>query len=95
MDRAKQLLEDFVAGHIDAAAFQERYLSIWREMRDKGELWAGPSGQILGSMFDPVECFDSGLTAGEPTGPFVLNEAQFRSEILALHGKLHTQHQAA
>ena len=95
MDRVKQLLDDFVAGRMDATAFQARYLSVWREMRDKGEQWAGESGQILGSIFDPVECFDPDLPTGEPTGPFVLDEAQFRTEILALHRKLHTLQQAA
>ena len=95
MEEAKGILEDFVAGRLDAAAFQSRYLVIWRDMRDGGQDWVGESGRILGSIFDSVECFDPGLASGEPTTSFVIGEAEFRREIVALHRKLHTLQQAA
>lgn len=89
MDEAKRLLEDFVAGRFDAATFQARYLAVWRDMRDRGEPWAGEEGEILAAIFGPAECFDPDLAPGEPTDAFTLDEARFRAEILDLHGKLH------
>ena len=95
MDKAKQLLEDFVAGRLDAATFQARYLTVWRDMRDKGEPWVGEIGQLLAAIFDPAECFDPGLAPKEATDAFTLDEAQFRAEILEIHRKLHTIQQVA
>ena len=95
MDRAKQLLDAFTAGHLDAATFQARYLAVWRDMRDTGEPWVGEVGQILAAIFDPAECFDPELAPGETTDAFTLDEAQFRAEVLELHRKLHAVQQAA
>ena len=95
MDTAKQLLEDFVAGRLDAATFQARYLAVWRGMRDKGEPWAGETGQLLAAIFDPAECFDPDLAPDEATDAFTLDEAQFRAEVLAIHQRLHAIQQVA
>ncbi len=95
MDQAKQLLEDFAAGRLDAATFQARYLVLWRGMRDRGEPWVGEVGQVLAAIFDPAECFDPDLAPGEPTDAFTLNEGQFRAEVLELHRKLRNLQQAA
>jgi len=95
MDKAKQLLEDFVAGRIGAAVFQARYLAVWRDMRDKDEPWVGEVGQLLAAVFDPAECFDPDLASDETTDAFTLDEAQFRAEVLELHRKLHAVQQAA
>ena len=95
MDQAKQLLEDFAAGCLDAATFQARYLAVWRDMRDRGEPWVGEVGQVLAAIFDPAECFDPDLAPGEMTDAFTLDEGQFRAEVLELHRKLRNLQQAA
>ena len=95
MDKAKQLLEDFAAGHLDAATFQARYLAVWRDMRDRDEAWVGEVGQVLAAIFDPAECFDPKLVPGEMTDAFTLDEGQFRAEVLELHRKLRNLQQAA
>ncbi len=95
MDKAKQLLEEFVAGRLDAATFQTRYLAVWRDIRDKGEPWAGEVGRLLAAIFDPAECFEPDLAPEEVTDAFTLDEAQFRAEVLEIHRKLHALQQAA
>ena len=95
MDGAKQLLEDFVAGRLDAATFQARCLAVWRDMRDRGERWVGEVGQVLASIFVPAECFDPDLAPGETSDAFTLDEGQFRAEVLEFHKKLRNLRQAA
>ena len=95
MDQAQQLLEAFAAGRLDAAAFQARYLAVWRDMRDRGEPWVGEVGQVLAAVFGPAECFDPDLAPGETSDAFTLDEAQFRAEVLKLHRTLRTLQQAA
>lgn len=95
MDKAKQFLEDFAAGRLDAAAFQARYLAVWRDMRDRGEPWVGEAGQLLAAVFDPAECFDPDLAPGETADAFTLDEEQFCAEVLELHRKLSASRQAA
>ena len=91
MDEARQLLEDFAAGRLDARTFQARYLAVWRDMRDRGEPWAGEAGRLLAAIFGPAECFDPDLAPGEPTDAFALDEARFRAEVLNLHSRLHAK----
>ena len=89
MDEARQPLEEFAAGRLNARTFQARYLAVWRDMRDRGEPWTGEAGRILAAIFDLAECYDSDLAPGEPTNVFTLDEPQFRAEVLDLHRKLH------
>ena len=89
MDKAKQLFEDIVAGRLDAATFQTRYLAVWRDMRDKGEPWVGEIGLLLAAIFDPAECFEPDLAPEETTDALTLDGVQFRAEVLEIHRKLH------
>ena len=95
MHEARQLLDEFAAGRLDARTFQMRYLAIWRDMRDKGEPWVGEAGKLLAAIFDPSECFDPDLAAGEPVDDLTLDERYFRAEVLAIHAKLSALQRAA
>ncbi len=88
MNEAHELLEDFVAGRIDAATFETKYLSVWNAARDCGDSWPGEEGKLLRAVFYPVEAFDHDLAPGEPTDAYTINEEQFRNELLAIHKKL-------
>ena len=95
MDEARQLLDDFAIGRLDARTFQARYLAVWRAMRDLGEPWLGEAGKLLAALFAPSECFDPDLALGEPIDDFTLDEPHFRAEVLAIHAELHALQRAA
>jgi len=88
MHEAMKLLDDFAAKRLDAISFHNRFLTVWKNMRDGSVLWPGGVGQILEAVFYPVECFDPDLGCNASPDAFTLNETQFRLEILELHGKL-------
>lgn len=67
------LLQDYLAGRMDAAEFHDRFLAAWRAARDRGE----PEPAPVADLFYVVEAFtpDPALRGG----PYEASEEELRA----------------